>query len=266
MSPEKNPLEIYKILPQTNCGQCFLPSCLAFSAAVINGSKKMSDCPFIKEVEAQNISPTIVTTEPYEIMRGEDIQLLQKKVEKIELSTLAEKLGGRLVNDKLAIICLGKDFMVDRRGHVTSECHTHAGLTIPLLRYIVTSKGDNPQGNWIHFRELKDGPPMNALFEQRGEKRLQTLADSHTDLFDDLVSMFSGTKETGLFSSDISVVLYPLPKLPVLICYWKPEEDLDSKLNIFFDQTADRHLAIDSIFELCIGMVMMFEKIAQKHV
>jgi hypothetical protein len=106
---------------------------------------------------------------------------------------------------------------------------------------------------------------MSALFEQRGEKRLQGLADSHTDLFDDLVSMFGGTREKKIFASDISVVLYPLPKLPVLICYWKPEEDLGSKLAIFFDATADRHLAVEWIFELSIGMVMMFEKIARKH-
>jgi hypothetical protein len=77
--------------------------------------------------------------------------------------------------------------------------------------------------------------------------------------------MFSGTEENRMFASDISVVLYPLPKLPILICYWKPEEDLGSQLGIFFDATADRHLAIESIFELSIGLVMMFEKIALKH-
>lgn len=265
MSPEKNPLEVYKILPQTNCGQCFLPSCLAFSAAVINGSKKLADCPFIKEVDLQNVTPTVVTTEPYEIMRDEDIKRLQEKIKELDLSSLADSLGGKMVGDRLVITCLGKDFLVDGQGRVTSECHTHAGLTIPLLSYIVSSRGDKPKGNWVPFRELKNGPPMNALFEQRGEIRLQTLADGHTELFDDLVSIFSGMKEKGMFASDISVVLYPLPKLPILICYWKPEDDLGSKLNIFFDETADRHLAIESIFELCIGMVMMFEKIAQKH-
>ena len=77
--------------------------------------------------------------------------------------------------------------------------------------------------------------------------------------------MFSGIKKESMFASDISVTLYPMPKLPVLICYWKPEEDLGSKLGIYFDATADRHLAIESIFELSIGMVMMFEKIANKH-
>ncbi len=265
MSPEKNPLEIYRILPKTNCGQCFLPSCLAFSAAVVSGTRKLADCPFINEVDAGSITPTIVTTEPYEIMRGENLKALQKEVAELDLLSLAEKLGGIQVGNKLAIRCLGKEFLVDQAGEVVSECHTHAGLTIPLLSYIVSSRGTEPTGDWVHFRELRDGPPMSSLFEQRGEKRLQILADRHTDLFDDLVTMFSGTMKEHMFASDISVVLYPLPKLPIMICYWKPEEDLGSKLNIFFDATADRHLAIESIFELAVGMVMMFEKIARKH-
>lgn len=264
MPPEKNPLKIYKILPKTNCGQCFLSSCLAFSAAVVNGSKKLADCPFIKEVASQ-VTPTVVTTEPYEIMRNEKLQQLQDKIAALDIGSIADRLGGKIIEKKLAIDCLGKVFLVDTNGRIASECHTHAGLTIPLLSYIVYSKGNDPSGNWVPFRELNNGPPMNALFEQRGEKRLQRLADNHTELFDDLVSMFSGTKEEQKFASDISVVLYPLPKLPVMICYWKPEEDLGSKLSIFFDATADCHLTIEWIFELTVGMVMMFEKIAHKH-
>lgn len=265
MSPEKNPLGLYKILPKTNCGQCFLPSCLAFSAAVISGDRKLADCPFIDVDALQDNAPAAVQTEPYDIMRGEDLKLLQMRLAGLDLGPLAEKIGGRMTGGRLAVNCLGKDFFVDAAGKVTSECHTHCGLTIPLLSYILTSTGDAVSGRWVGFRELKDGPPMSALFEQRGEKRLQRLADSHTELFDDLVAIFSGKSGNNHFSSDISVILHPLPRLPVLICYWRPEEDLASKLNIFFDATADCHLPIASIFEMTIGMVMMFEKIARKH-
>lgn len=265
MAPEKNPLEIYKILPQTNCGQCYLPSCLAFSAAVTSGAKKLADCPFVKDVETHGVESKVVTTEPYEIMRREEIALLQEQVRKLDLSAIAQKLGGSYVANKLVISCLGKSFQVDRQGKVTSECHTHAGLTIPLLSYIVQSRGTDPTGRWIPFRELEGGPPMNALFEQRGERRLQKLADNTPELFDDIVGMFSGIREDRQFNSDLSFILHPLPKIPVLFCYWKPEEDLGSKCNIFFDETADLHLPVQSLFELCIGMVMMFEKIALKH-
>jgi len=43
-----NPFEIYKKLPQTNCGECSLPNCLAFAAAVIKGNKQLNLCPYIK--------------------------------------------------------------------------------------------------------------------------------------------------------------------------------------------------------------------------
>ena len=77
--------------------------------------------------------------------------------------------------------------------------------------------------------------------------------------------MFSGVSSFNNFSSDISVVLYPLPKVPILICYWKPEEDLASRLHLFFDATAEKNLPVESLFTLGTGLVRMLEKILQKH-
>jgi hypothetical protein len=265
MPPVKNPLLIYKLLPQTNCGECYLPSCLAFAAAVTSGAKNLADCPHLDADTARELSGNIIDREPYEIQRQEHLVQLQQAIACRDLPAAAARLGARLAGEKIAVTCLGRDFFVDRQGRVTSECHTHCGLTIPLLTYLLDSKGDALAGRWVPFRELEGGPPMNALFEQRGEKRLQRLADSHPALFDDLITIFSGKTQEYIFAADTAVVLSPLPRLPVLICYWRPEEDLNSKLNIFFDETADLHLGIESIFELTIGMVMMFEKIAHKH-
>lgn len=265
MPPEKNPLRIYKLLPQTNCGECFLPSCLAFAAAVTSGAKNLADCPHLQADAARALAGNIVEREPYEIQREEHLIRLRQALAQRDLPAAAARLGARIAGDRIAVTCLGKDFFVDRRGLVTSECHTHCGLTIPLLTYLLDSKGDAPTDRWVPFRELQGGPPMSALFEQRGEKRLQRLADCHPELFDDLVTIFSGREGKNVFAADTAVVLLPLPRLPVLICYWRPEEDLGSKLNIFFDATADQHLGIELIFELTVGMVMMFEKIALKH-
>ncbi len=40
-----SPLEIYKNLPQTNCKQCGLESCMAFASKLISREKKPADCP-----------------------------------------------------------------------------------------------------------------------------------------------------------------------------------------------------------------------------
>jgi len=94
---------------------------------------------------------------------------------------------------------------------------------------------------------------------------MKHVADTYTDLFDDLVHIFSGRQVAEAFASDISVVLDPLPKVPLMICYWKPEEGLASTLNVFFDETADRNLDIGALFSLGAGLAAMFEKLALRH-
>jgi hypothetical protein len=60
-------------------------------------------------------------------------------------------------------------------------------------------------------------------------------------------------------------VFHPLPRLPMLVRYWKPEDGLESNLTILFDEGAPRNLNIEMIYTLATGMFMMFEKIAVRH-
>lgn len=73
-----------------------------------------------------------------------------------------------------------------------------------------------------------------------------------TDLFDDMVHLFAGRQVARQFKSDISVVLHPLSKVPLTICYWRPNEGLGSSLNLFFDRIADRNLGIGSISQVTV--------------
>jgi len=94
---------------------------------------------------------------------------------------------------------------------------------------------------------------------------MKRVADIYTPLFDDVVHVFGGKQVDKQFKSDISVVLHPLPKVPVMICYWLPEDGMESSLHIFFDETADRNLDIGSVFSLGAGLAQMFTKIALRH-
>ena len=80
-----------------------------------------------------------------------------------------------------------------------------------------------------------------------------------------MIRLFNGRQVENHYASDISLVLHPLPNVPLLICYWKPEDGLASSLNIFFDSTAEENLNIQSIYALVAGLVRMFEKISLRH-
>ncbi len=265
MSRFKTPLDVYKILPKTNCGHCAVPTCLTFSAAVIKNEKRLADCPYVDRTIIEQYDGTIETPASIEKTREETVAQLKERASSVNLASRAERLGGRLSNGSLVIKCLGKDFAVDGQGSIASQCHTHAWFAIPFLQYVLFSTGKDPSGTWVPFRELEQGRTWAPLFGQRCEKPLKHLADTHTELFDDLITLFSGMSSDNIFDSDISVVLYPLPKVPILICYWKPEDDLESQLNMFFDDTAEENLSVESLYALGAGIVSMLETIMQKH-
>jgi hypothetical protein len=265
MTMIKTPLQAYKLLPKSNCGECRVSTCMAFAAAIIKQEKRPAECPHLDKATLAFFEGKLVRQVNIESIQEESLKDLQKKISAIDLASRAECLGAQAAGGTLAVRCLGRDFEIDAQGTVRSQCHTHAWFSIPLLNYILFSKGEANTGRWVPFRELRQGKTWNPLFERRCEQPLKHIADARGDLFEDLISMFSGESSFNNFSSDISVVLYPLPKVPILVCYWKPEEDLESRLHLFFDDTAEENLPVESLFTLGTGLVRMLEKIMHTH-
>ena len=42
-------IEIFKLLPKTNCGECGVPTCLAFAMKLASGKAELSTCPHVSE-------------------------------------------------------------------------------------------------------------------------------------------------------------------------------------------------------------------------
>jgi hypothetical protein len=261
----KNAMEIFKILPRTNCRDCRLPTCLAFAAAVFKGDKRLGDCPHVDSLALETFTVQNADSRTLEREEQQALVELREKVRNVDFASSAERLGAAYSGDKLTIKMLGKDFYVDAQGNVTSECHVHGWLTVPLLNYVIGCAGKTASGIWVPLRELETGAAWGPLFSQRCEKPLKRVADAHTDLFEHMIHIFSAKRAPHAFNSDIAVVLHPLPKVPLLICYWKPDGDMDSALNVFFDDTAEDNLIADSLYRITAGMVIMFEKIAITH-
>ena len=263
--PKMNHLEIYKLLDKTNCRKCGAPTCLAFAAAVMRGDKRLSDCPGLDNGVIEKFGEKTAARRPDKEDWEQAVEELQSRVRGADLASLAGRIGAARQGDKLAVRCLGKDFYVDQGGNMTSDCHNNRWVVIPLLNYILHCSGLDPGRNWVHLRELNGGASWAGLFTQRCEKPLKELVDKHTDLFELIVDIFDGKPAGGSFDSDIAVVVHPLPKLPLLICYWKKEGELDSSLSLFFDSTAEGNLNIESIYTLGVGLLTMFEKIVLTH-
>jgi Domain of unknown function (DUF3786)/Putative Fe-S cluster len=265
MARFKNVMEIFTLLDKSNCRKCNEPTCLAFAAAVFKDRKNLCECP--------HLAPAILATYENEAQASEveaseaEIVLatLREKIKDMDLAQSADKLGGLHADGKLTLKILGKNFAVDARGNILTDIHINPWIGVPALNYILTGCDAPVMFEWVPFRELQGGKPRNGLFEQMCEKPMKRIADAHPEFFEDLIRLFNGHPVEKHYQSDISLVLYPLPRIPILICYWKPEDGMASDLNLFFDRSAEKRMNIGSMYTLIAGIVRMFEKLFLRH-
>lgn len=259
-----NAMEIFRYLEKSNCRECGEKTCLAFAGAVFCGTRRIGECPRLGAEAKEKFTVQ-------ESRRGRDDELadylrdMKEKVAQLDFAETAERTGAKLSGDVMQVPVLGKLFGIRRDGSFVTDLHVIPWVVVPVLEYMVNCPGKPVTGEWVSYRELPGGREKYALFQKRGEEVLRDLADRYTDFFDDIIHMFDGRAVEKQFEADVSVVLSPLPRVPMMICYWKPDEGMASTLNVFFDRSAGVNIGADSAFSLGTGIAQMLDKLAAQH-
>jgi ArsR family metal-binding transcriptional regulator len=196
-------LQIFRLLPQTNCRSCCYPSCLAlaaalstqclaFAAAVFKGQRQLIECAHLEIHDIEHSAKKSEGRVTNEQEMKFTIEELKTRLASVDLCSAARKLGASFSDSKLTIKILGKNFSVDSRGDLTTDIHIHRWVTILFSTISSRAKEHLFSGKWAALRELKNGETWYRLFEQRCEKPLKRLAAMHTELFEDMIRVFNG--------------------------------------------------------------------------
>ncbi len=76
-------IQIYKLLPQTNCKECGFPTCLAFAMKLAAKQVELSSCPYVSEESkaqlAESAAPPIrlvsLKSDGFEVKAGNEVVL-----------------------------------------------------------------------------------------------------------------------------------------------------------------------------------------------
>lgn len=257
------PLDIFRLLNKSNCKDCGLPTCLSFAQAVVSGGKYPGDCPHLGVEAAHALGQLQYAQKPRDGFTA-SIDALRAKVRDTDIEAMAGALGAVYADGRLSVRVLGREFFVDRDGGVSSQCHINNWIQWLVLTYVSTPSPRQPEGRWVPFGELKGGATTAAYFAKRFEEPLRIIADEHTSVLFELLGVFGGKSVAG-FGSDYAVSLLPLPNVPMLVLYWRPEEGFPSKLRVMFDPAASSYLGPELITGLGRGIIEMLQKIIPKH-
>lgn len=81
-------IQIFKMLPKTNCGECGVPTCLAFAMALASGKADLESCPYVSEEAKEQLAessappvrPLTVGAGDYEVkVGGETVMFRHEK-------------------------------------------------------------------------------------------------------------------------------------------------------------------------------------------
>ena len=78
-------IQIYKLLPQTNCKECDFPTCLAFAMKLAAKQVELAKCPYVSEESAAQLAeaaappvrPIIIQSNDYEVKGGNEVVMFR---------------------------------------------------------------------------------------------------------------------------------------------------------------------------------------------
>lgn len=102
-------LDIFKLLPKTNCGECKLPTCLAFAMKLAGGQAKLEDCPHVsdeaKEALADAAAPpvrgVIIGQGAREFKTGEELVLFRHEKRFVNPTGMGVMVSDAMSDDDL---------------------------------------------------------------------------------------------------------------------------------------------------------------------
>ena len=166
------------------------------------------------------------------------------QIGEIDLDSIAEKLGGRIEKDEMILSFFGQPYRISSRGIIDpSGKQPLMGVSVVLCKYLLLCP-DTPYLNkeWVSYRDFKDTAPLVHSFINHTER---PIIQNYSNRLNDLAAACEklGGKDPGLdLNYQLIMILYPLPKVPLLLLFDDVDEEFPAQCKVLFERRAEHYL------------------------
>ena len=149
-------IQIYKLLPQTNCKECGFPTCLAFAMKLAAKQVELALCPYVSdeakaqlsEAAAPPVRPITLSSNGYEVKAGNEVVLFRHE------KTFYSRPGLFLrVYDNEPI-----DIIQEKVTQVDAYSVDYVGMELSMNGFVVQANGGDFAGTVAAVREKSHKP------------------------------------------------------------------------------------------------------------
>ncbi len=251
----KTAVEIYKLLPKTNCGKCGTTSCFGFAAKLATNQASPDDCPTMTAAarEALNVADYTRRVSPGTVYE-QALESLQPKIRKLDFSKAAALFGARLTGpDSLEIIFLNENFTVTKERILNAAGkEPRPWISILIYNHLCMPDPPSPSGDWITFSSVPASHAKDKAWAGHVEEVIAKQFAGNVAGLKAACERLGGSQTEVKGSQDAAYEFRLFPHYPVLLLFYDavPDEDFPAQCKLLLDRTAPYYLDIESIVVL----------------
>ncbi|MBW1975703.1 MAG: DUF3786 domain-containing protein [Deltaproteobacteria bacterium] len=168
-----------------------------------------------------------------------------------DLEELAAALPGRKHEDKVVFKAFASECRLAPEG-ITLDGKLETGpksIIISMYALNVPSEPWASVQKWISFRELPNTMPYWGAFRANAEEILIPHVHRIRDSLDSIVSKLDGYI-TNNTPGDVAVVVFPLPKVPLLYIFYLADDEFPAEAKCLFPAGVDSFMPSDVLADL----------------
>jgi hypothetical protein len=251
----KTAVEIYRLLPKTNCGKCGTTSCMGFAAKLASRQASPEDCPGMtksarEELRASNEELHESPGTVYEQV----LDSLQPKIRALDFGKTARLFGARLLCPATMEI-----FFLHEPYRVTKERITDAAgreprpwISILIYNHLCMPDPPAPAGEWITFSSVPASHAKDKAWAGHVEEEIAKRFAGDLGGLKSACERLGGVPAAISGKHDAAYEFHFFPHYPVLLLFDDAvlEEKFPAQCRLLLDKTAPRYLDIESIVVL----------------
>lgn len=251
------------VLPQTNCGDCGYPTCMAFAGRVVSEKLPLENCPHLDAAMLEKCS--LELQEQYRDgkwlkrdMAADALEWAKKQCTSMAIEDLPERIGGKVIDysgQKALVLPYYNDSVIISKEGIVNSDGSAITRNEQVFLYIHMAQGGSqaPTGKWKSLKEFPNTVSKVVSMIAHVEKPLVEKFSGNVDELRIRSERIGGIDKSGQYdTADLAFYFQILPKVPVMLVFWdaEPEDGFEADVKLLFDETVILHLDIESIMFL----------------
>jgi hypothetical protein len=246
-------MAIYKQLPKTNCGECGLPTCLAFALKVSKAQAELSGCPYMSVTS----DPALVTdTDKKRCSTYEEVsEAHERDAVATDFRETAEIIGAAYhegsQGGELAFRVLNRIYVLRKTGLFDEKgCSPAPWMKIIICDYIRRRGRKELTGKWMALGHFPHTASHIKAFQASAEKKIAERFRENPEELKRRSAELGGFETEGVMKADHHLRFDLLPRVPLLLAFWNPDDEFDAEAKLFVDSSAADYIDIEYLGHL----------------